>query len=73
VLAFSRSDPQQSRNQVLVVVNFNNEVQTLPVEALRTSGFIQPDVMKDLCTGARVEVENDALLLPALSCQWLTD
>jgi amylosucrase len=73
VLAFSRSDPQQSRNKVLVVVNFNNEVQTLPVEALRTSGFFQPDVMKDLCTGARVEVENDALLLPALSCQWLTD
>jgi amylosucrase len=73
VLAFSRSDPQQNRNRVLVVVNFNNETQMLAVEALRSQGFVQPDAMKDLCTGAHVEVENDALILPALSCQWLID
>lgn len=73
LLAFSRSDPQQSRNRVLVIVNFNGEPQTLPVEALRLQGFVQPDVMRDLCTGARVDVDNGALVLPALSCQWLTD
>jgi amylosucrase len=73
VLVFSRSDPQQNRNRVLVVVNFNDEVQTLAIEALRAYGFFQPDAMKDLCTGTRVEAENDALVLPPLSCQWLTD
>ncbi|MDP1925682.1 MAG: amylosucrase [Thiobacillus sp.] len=73
LLVFSRSEPQQGRNRVLVVVNFNGEAQALPVDALRLQGFIQPDAMKDLCTGVRVEVENDALVLPALSCQWLTD
>jgi amylosucrase len=73
VLVFSRSDPQQSRNRVLVIVNFNGEAQTLPVEALRAQGFVQPEEMKDLCTGTRVELENKALVLPALSCQWLTD
>jgi len=73
LLVFSRSDPQQGRNRVLVVVNFNGEAQALPVDALRLQGFIQPEAMQDLCTGARVEVENDALVLPALSCQWLTD
>lgn len=73
LLAFSRCDPQQNRNRVLVIVNFNGESQTLPVEALRAYGFFQPDVMQDLCTGTRVEMENDALILPALSCQWLTD
>jgi amylosucrase len=73
VLVFSRSDPQQNRNRVLVVVNFNDEVQTLSVEAVRAYGFLQPEAMRDLCTGTRVEVESDALVLPALSCQWLTD
>jgi len=73
VLVFSRSDPQQSRNRVLVVVNFNDKAQTLSIEALRTHGFFQPDAMRDLCTGTRVEAENDALVLPPLSCQWLTD
>jgi amylosucrase len=73
LLVFSRSDPQQSRNRVLVVVNFNDEAQTLPVDALQSQGFVQPEGLKDLCTGARVGLENEALILPALSCQWLTD
>lgn len=73
LLVYSRSDPQQSRNRVLVLLNFNNEPQVLPLETLRTYGFFHLDVMQDLCTGTRAEVENDALILPALSCQWLTD
>jgi amylosucrase len=73
LLVFSRCDPQQSRNRVLVIVNFNSEPQTIAVEVLRAHGFFQPDVMLDICTGIRVEVENEALVLPALSCQWLTD
>lgn len=73
LLVFSRSDLQQGRNRVLVVINFNDEPQQLPLEALRTYGFFQLDVMKDLCTGTRTEVKYDALVLPALSCQWLTD
>jgi len=73
LLVFSRSDPQQSRYRVLVVVNFNDAPQRLAVESLRTYGFVQPEAMKDLCTGARVMAENDALVLPALSCLWLTD
>ena len=73
LLVFSRTDPQNNRNRVLVVGNFNDAAQTLPVDALRPHGFFQTDGMKDLCTGARVEVENDGILVPALSCFWLTD
>ena len=73
LLVFSRCDPQQSRSRVLVIVNFNVETQALPAEVLRLQGFVQPEGMKDLCTGVRVAVENDALILPALSCQWLID
>ncbi|HQT70348.1 MAG TPA: amylosucrase [Thiobacillus sp.] len=73
LLVFSRSDPQQSRIRVLVIVNFNGMAQTLPTEVLRMQGFVQPETMKDLCTGLHVPVDNDALILPALSCQWLVD
>ncbi len=73
LLVFSRSDTQLSRNRVLVVVNFNDEAQTLPVDCLRSYGFFQSGPMHDLCVGGRVEVEDDAIVLPPLSCQWLTD
>ncbi|MDP2026709.1 amylosucrase [Sulfuriferula sp.] len=73
LLVFSRVDPSNSRNRVLVVANFNVEAQTLPSDALRSNGFLQPEAMKDLCTGERIEVSNDMVALPPLSCLWLTD
>ncbi|MES1999488.1 MAG: amylosucrase [Pseudomonadota bacterium] len=73
LLVFSRVDPSNSRNRVLVAANFNVEAQTLPSDALRSNGFLQPEAMKDLCTGERIEVSNDMVILPALSCLWLTD
>ncbi len=73
LLVFSRVDPSNSRNRVLVVANFNVEAQTLPTDALRSNGFLQPEAMKDLCTGEHIEVSNDRVVLPPLSCLWLTD
>ncbi len=73
LLVFSRSDPQNSRNRVLVIGNFNGAAQTLPVDALRAHGFFLPEGMKDICSGERVEAENEALVVPPLSCYWLTD
>lgn len=73
LLVFSRSEPQNNRNRVLVVGNFNVEAQELPTSALRTHGFFQLDTMKDLCTGARIEVENDVVVIPPLTFFWLTD
>jgi amylosucrase len=73
LLVFSRVDPSNSRNRVLVVANFNVEAQTLPSDVLISNGFLQPEAMKDLCTGERIEVSNDMVVLPPLSCLWLTD
>ncbi len=73
LLVFSRSDSQLSRNRVLVTVNFSNEAQTLSVDALRSYGFFQAGPMNDLCAGTRVEADNGAIILPPLSCRWLTD
>ena len=71
LLAFSRTDVQNVRNKVLVVGNFNMEEQRLTVASLRPYGFFQQNDMKDLCSGARIALDNDTLVIPALSCYWL--
>ena len=73
LLAFSRTDPQNNRNRVLVVVNFNDTAQMLPIMPLRPHGFFQQEGMKDICSGERIGVENDGVVLAPLSCYWLTD
>lgn len=73
LLVFSRTSPQGSRNRVLVVCNFNVAAQTMPLAALLTSGFFQQGSMRDICSGVQVTAENDAVVLPPLSCCWLAD
>jgi len=73
LLAFYRTDPLNNRNRVLVLANFNVEAQTLPVSVLRDHGFFLQENMKNLCTGERIVVEDDAIALPQLSFYWLTD
>jgi amylosucrase len=73
LLVFTRADPRNSRNRVLVVGNFNDAAQSLPLSTLRAQGFFLLDGMKDLCSGERIEAENDALVLAPLSCNWLSD
>lgn len=73
LLVFSRTDPKNIRNRVLVIGNFNVKAQTLPLAALTPHGFFLQESMKDLCSGGRIEVENNEFALPPLSFYWLTD
>lgn len=73
LLVFSRADPLNSRNRVLVVANFNVEAQSLPVDHLRPLGFFQQSGIKDLCSGALITVDSDLIVIPPLTCYWLTD
>ncbi len=73
LLVFSRTDPQNNRNKVLVIGNFNIAEQTLPASALKSHGFFLQDSMRSLCSGERILVENDAITLPPLSFYWLSD
>ena len=40
LLAFSRTDPQNKRNKVLVIANFNVESQATPINILKKNGFL---------------------------------
>jgi hypothetical protein len=46
---------------VLVIGNFNNQAQSLSIDALRPHGFFLHGGMKDLCTGGSIEAVNDIL------------
>ncbi len=73
LLVYSRTDPENWRNRVLVVGNFSAEPQTLALEELSVHGFFQYGGMKDLCTGESVPVEDGLIAVPALSFFWLSD
>jgi len=73
LLVFSRYDPENCRNRVLAVSNFNVEPQPLDVADLAPHGFFQHGSMKDLCTGGQIPVEEGTVMIPALSFFWLTD
>ncbi len=73
LLIFSRTDTLNNRNKVLVIANFSVDAQVLPVDEMQSCGFFLLDGMKDLCSGTRVLVENNAVTFPPLSCYWLTD
>ena len=73
LLVFSRADSQSERTQVLVVANFNVAPQVLLINGLRAQGFFRRGGMKDLCSGERMVVEDEAVVLPPLTCCWLVD
>ncbi len=73
LLVFSRSATLASRDRVLVVGNFNTGAQAVPAGVLQAHGFFLQGGMKDILTGTRLDVENDAVVLPPLSTYWLTD
>lgn len=73
LLVFIRLDPQNQRNRVLVIANFNIEAQVLALDMLRRQGFFLQNAMRELCSGMTITIENDAITVPALSCCWLVD
>lgn len=72
LLILLRTDPQNCRNRVLVVANFNDAPQWLPVDALKLHGFFQ-NVMRNLSSGGYATIENNGLVIPALTALWLTE
>jgi amylosucrase len=73
LFVFSRTDPCNPRSRVLVVANFNGKAQPLALDRLRSAGFFQGSMMRDLCSGYRVEAVNDTLLVPPYLFYWLVE
>lgn len=73
LFVFFRTDPYNPRSRVLVIANFNGKAQGLELDRLRALGFFEKTMMRDLCSGFRVEAVNEALLIPPYLFYWLVD
>jgi len=73
LLVFLRVDPRNNRNRVLVVANFGLDAHALPVDELNRAGFLAPRNIKNILTAERVDILNEAVIVPALTSLWLTD
>ncbi len=73
LLAFTRTDPQNSRNRVLVIGNFNTQTQLLELSDLQAHHLFLQEEMLDLCSGNQLKASNGSVLIPALSWYWLKD
>jgi amylosucrase len=73
LFVFFRTDLYNPRSRVLVIANFNGKAQNLGLDRLRALGFFQKTMMRDLCSGSRVEAVNEALLIPPYLFYWLVD
>ena len=70
LLTFARFD---QRGSVLLVFNFKDEDQLLPVSAVASFGFFQHGRMTDLTSGECIEAVNGQVPIPSLSYYWLMD
>ena len=57
---------------VLVICNFNDEHQLLPVDNVASRGFFQRGRMVDLASGKFIDAIDGQIPIPALSFYWLT-
>ena len=73
LLVFARCEPKNSRNRILVVGNFNSSEQTVPISDLRSQGFFHQDMLRDICSGEEIRVENNTIVIPPLMGYWLTN
>ena len=71
LLAYSRFDHTVASSRVLVISNFNDIEQTLDINPLKEKGFFHYSKVKDLASGSVLTIENDTLVIPALSFYWL--
>ncbi|PSJ18307.1 amylosucrase [Nitrosomonas supralitoralis] len=71
LFVFSRFDQFNSNSRVLVVGNFDDEVQFLKLPPLQQMGFFQYESIKDLLSGETLHVTDESLMFPARSIYWL--
>ncbi|QCU89952.1 alpha-amylase family glycosyl hydrolase [Thiomicrorhabdus sediminis] len=73
LFVFSRFNPRQCNDRVLVVANFNDQPQTLDLQGLTGWGNYENGDVFDLHTRQEPEIFNHTLVIPALGFYWLRE
>jgi amylosucrase len=71
LFVYSRFNHAFSSVRILVICNFSDIEQELAINPLKEKGFLKYNIAKNVITGDTVSIDNDALIIPALSFYWL--
>tara|TARA_R110002110_G_scaffold362241_1_gene572041 strand:- start:121372 stop:123330 length:1959 start_codon:yes stop_codon:yes gene_type:complete len=72
LFVFTRTNPEQVDDSVLVVSNFSDTEQQLSLADLRNRGRFELWQIQDAFTGQTPDVENERLIVPPHRFYWLT-
>ncbi len=73
LFVFMRSNPLRTHDKVLVVGNFDNRPQSLALDELSIHAGLEYGRLRDLYSGASVELIEDRLEVPPHGFYWLVD
>jgi len=73
LFVFSRFEHEQPTNKVLVVANFDSAPQYLELEDLGWNAYFRGGAIRDLYSGEKPAMFNEALIIPPYRFYWLTD
>ena len=73
LFAFSRQNPMQASDKVLVVGNFDSSPQDLDLAPLTHKGFFSYGQIRDLYSGERPALFKNQLVVPPFHFYWLSD
>ena len=73
LFAFIRNHPERSREEILVVANFDASPQHLKLSELGNLRHYQHAHLRDLVTGDSPSMFKDALVVPPYQFYWLSD
>ena len=71
LLVFSRYEHKHPDKPVLVIANFSDSTQHLPLGQVTHQGYFKVDNARDLYTGMKPEIRNHELVIPANQFYWL--
>ena len=71
LLAYLRTDPINNRQNVLVIANFNDHVQTVSLDELQCLGAFDHECMTDQLSGIKFKADDGILSIAPIGLYWL--
>jgi amylosucrase len=72
LFVFLRFDPQNSREKIMVIANFDDYPQPMNFDTLHQIDFFQHKIIMDICSGKSLSIQDGKIIIPPLSFYWLS-
>lgn len=72
LFVFLRFDPQNSREKIIVIANFDDYPQSMSFDTLHQIDFFQHKIIMDIYSGKSLSIPDGKFIIPPLSFYWLS-